>query len=106
MHFMRACGTLGNREGWFFGVDEQISEGDGMKKIVVDVTGKRYIREWKPGPKPKGYVKILVNLPIEYLELMRWKNEECGGCNSVSEQIRQAVRGALCGLIYISLVKH
>lgn len=59
----------------------------------------------KPGPKPKGYVKVLVSLPAEYLELMKWKNEECGGLYSVNEQIRQAVRGALCGLIYISLLK-
>lgn len=60
----------------------------------------------KPGPKPKGYVKVLVNLPVEYIAAMKAKNIECGGLSSVSEQIRQAVRGSLCGLIYISLLKH
>lgn len=59
----------------------------------------------KSGPKPKGYVKVLVGIPPEHLELMKWKNEECGGLNPVSEQIRQAIRGHLCGLIYISLFK-
>ena len=73
-------------------------------KIVTDVHGDKHLRTWKPGPKSRGYVKVLVNIPPEYLELMRWKNEECGGLNSVSEQIRQAIRGQLCGLIYISLV--
>jgi hypothetical protein len=76
-----------------------------MQKII-DANGKKYIMHWKPGPKPRGYVKVLVNIPAEYLELMRWKNEECGGLNPVSEQIRQAIRGHLCGLIYISLLKH
>ena len=56
----------------------------------------------KTGPKPKGYVKVLVN----YLALMKWQNEKCGGLNPLSEQIRQAIRGMLCGLIYISLLKH
>lgn len=52
-----------------------------------------------------GYVKVLVNLPVEYVALMKAKNEECGGLLSVSQQIRDAVRGSLCGLIYISLLK-
>jgi hypothetical protein len=77
-----------------------------MKRIVVDVNGNKHIRSWKPGPKSKGYVKVLVNIPPEYLELMRWENEKCGGNNSVNEQIRQAVRGHLCGLVYISLLNH
>lgn len=76
-----------------------------MNNIVVDVNGNKHLRTWRPGPKPKGYVKVLVNLPIEYVELMRWKKEECGGMYPVNEQIRMAVRGMLCGLIYISLVK-
>lgn len=59
----------------------------------------------KTGPKPMGYVKVLVNLPVEYVALMKAKNEECGGLLSVSQQIRDAVRGSLCGLIYISLLK-
>lgn len=77
-----------------------------MNRVVVDVNGNKRLRVWKPGPKPRGYVKVLVNMPIEYVELMKWKNEQCGGLYSVSEQIRQAVRGALCGLIYISLLKQ
>lgn len=59
----------------------------------------------KPGPKPKGYIKVLVGIPAEYLELMKWNNERCGGLNPVNEQIRQAIRGMLCGLVYISLLK-
>jgi len=76
-----------------------------MQKAVTDVNGNKHLRQWKPGPKPRGYVKVLVNIPAEYLELMKWKNEECGGRNSVNEQIRTAIRGMLCGLIYISLLK-
>lgn len=60
----------------------------------------------KPGPPPKGYVKVLVNLPAAYLAAMKARNTECGGLYPVSEQIRTAVRGHLCGLIYISLLKH
>lgn len=75
--------------------------------IYTDVNGNLHrLEHAKPGPKPKGYVKVLVNIPAEYLELMKWKNEECGGRNSVSEQIRQAIRGSLCGLVYMSLVNH
>jgi hypothetical protein len=77
-----------------------------VKRIVVDANGNKYVRTWKPGPKPKGYVKVLVNLPAEYVAAMKAKNDECGGLNPMSEQIRMAVRGALCGLIYISLLKQ
>ena len=73
-----------------------------MKKIVTNVKGEKSIRQWKPGPKPKGYVKVLVNIPIAHLKLMKIENEKCGGLNPVSEQIRQAIRGKLCGLIYTS----
>lgn len=59
----------------------------------------------KTGPRPRNYKKILVNIPAEYLALMKAKNEECGGLYPVSEQIRDAIRGKLCGLIYISLLK-
>ncbi len=60
----------------------------------------------KTGPKPRGYVKVLVNIPAAYHAAMKAKNAECGGLNPVSEQIRMAIRGHLCGLIYISLLKH
>ncbi|MBI5942904.1 MAG: hypothetical protein HY864_00935 [Chloroflexi bacterium] len=76
-----------------------------MEKVVTDVNNNRFIRSWKPGPKPKRYVKVLVNVPVEHLEIMRIRNEETGGCDSVSAQIRTAIRGHLCGLIYISLLK-
>ena len=76
-----------------------------MERIHERVDGSKYKKEWKPGPKPKGYVKVLVSIPVEHLELMRWKNEQCGGMNPVNEQIRQAIRGQLCGLVYISLLK-
>ena len=77
-----------------------------MQAIVTDVNGNKHLRKWKPGPKAKGYVKVLVNIPAEYLAIMKIKNEKCGGLNPVSEQIRQAIRGSLCGLIYISLLKQ
>lgn len=77
-----------------------------MERIVVDCEGNKTRRVWRPGPKPRGYVKVLVNIPAEYVELMKWKNEQCGGMYSVSEQIRSAIRGMLCGLVYISLVKQ
>jgi hypothetical protein len=77
-----------------------------MEKIVVDVDGNKSRRIWMPGPKPKGYVKFLVNVPSEYMEIMKWNNELCGGNNPVSEQIRQAIRGSLCGLVYANLVKQ
>ena len=76
-----------------------------MNRIHQDVSCDLWRRTWTPGPKAKGYVKVLVNIPPEYLELMRIKNEECGGLLSVNEQIRSAIRGALCGLEYISLLK-
>lgn len=77
-----------------------------MQSIVTDVNGKKSLRTWKPGPKPQGYVKILVNIPVEYLAVMKYKNEQCGGLNPVSQQIRDAIRGHLCGLIYTSLLKQ
>jgi hypothetical protein len=76
-----------------------------MRSIVTDINGDRHIREWRPGPKPKGYVKVLVNIPAEYLAVMKINNEQCGGLNSVSEQIRAAIRAHLCGLVYASLLK-
>jgi hypothetical protein len=75
-------------------------------RVVVDVNGNKSLRVWKSGPKGRGYVKVLVNIPAEYLAVMKTKNEECGGLNSVSEQIRTAIRGHLCGLVYISLFKQ
>lgn len=77
-----------------------------MKSIVTDVNGDKFIREWTPGPKPKGYIKVLVNIPAEYLAIMKIKNEQCGGLNSVNAQIRAAIRGHLCGLVYTSLLKQ
>lgn len=59
----------------------------------------------KSGPQPRNYKKVLVNIPAEHLALMKAKNEECGGMLPVSQQIRDAIRGSLCGLIYISLLK-
>lgn len=59
----------------------------------------------KSGPKPKGYVILSVRLPAYYVAAMKAVNAECGGGLSVNEQIRRAVRSALCGLVYASLVK-
>ena len=60
----------------------------------------------KTGPRPRNYKKVLVDIPAEHLALMKAKNEECGGLLPVNQQIRDAIRGSLCGLIYISLLKH
>lgn len=60
----------------------------------------------KPGPRPRGYIKLLVNIPVAHVEMMKWKNEQRGGTLSVNEQIRRAVRNALCGQVYINLVNH
>jgi hypothetical protein len=45
-------------------------------------------------------------MPEEYVEMMKWKNEQCGGLNSVNDQVRQAVRAALCGCVYTQLLKQ
>ena len=74
--------------------------------IITTVTGEKIKRlHKKKGRKPRGYVKVLVNLPAAHVEAMKWQNEKCGGNLSVNEQIRTAVRGMLCGLVYTQLVK-
>ena len=74
-----------------------------MQRIVADVNGKQSLRRWKPGPKPRGFVPVLVNIPAEHLAVMQYRREQCGGALSVNQQIRDAVRGYLCGLAYTSL---
>ncbi len=74
-----------------------------MQRIVADVNGKQSLRRWKPGPKPKGFVPALANIPAEHLAVMQYRREQCGGALSVNQQIRDAVRGYLCGLVYASL---
>jgi len=59
--------------------------------------GRRAIRKYK---------KILVRVPMEYYEMMKWQNELCGGMNSVTEQIRESIRASLCGCVYTQLLKH
>ena len=71
-----------------------------MQKVVTDINGRQSLRQWKPGPKPKGFVPVLVNIP---LAVMQYRREQCGGALSVNQQIRDAVRGYLCGLVYASL---
>ena len=74
--------------------------------IYTDVDGNLHRRKHaKPGPKARGYIRVLVDMPPEYVEQMRWINEDCGGRLAVNEQIRRAVRAYLCGLVYINLVK-
>ncbi len=72
-------------------------------RIVVNVNGEKRLRQWTPGPKPQGFVKVLVNIPAEHLAVMQYRREQCGGALSVNQQIRDAVRGYLCGLVYASL---
>ena len=74
-----------------------------MKSIITTRDGNTYTRQWKPGPKPRGYVSVLVDIPIEHLAVMRYRRDECGGLLSVNQQIRDAIRGHLCGLVYTSL---
>ena len=76
------------------------------KRIVTDVNGNKHLRQWKPGPKPRGFVRVLVDIPAEHLAVMQYRREECGGLLSVNQQIRDAIRGHLCGLVYMSLYIH
>lgn len=74
-----------------------------MDKIVTTATGEKFRKSWTPGPKPKGYRKILVRIPEAHAVLMEIENEKCGGMLSVNEQIRRAIRARLLGgLVYIS----
>ena len=74
--------------------------------IITTVTGEKIKRlHKKKGRKPRGYVKVLVNLPAAHVEAMKWQNEKCGGMCSVSQQVRDAVRAALCGCVYTELYK-
>jgi len=72
---------------------------DGSRKLV-----RRSTRQGRK--KQRAYIKILVRMPEEYVEMMKWKNEQCGGLNSVNDQVRQAVRAALCGCVYTQLLKQ
>jgi len=74
--------------------------------IITTVTSEKIKRLHKnKGRKPRGYVKVLVNLPAAHAEAMKWQNEKCGGKRSVSQQVRDAVRSALCGCVYTELYK-
>ena len=75
-------------------------------RIVVNVNGEKRLRQWTPGPKPQGFVKVLVNIPAEHLAVMQFVNHQCGGMMPVSQQIRDAIRANLCGLVYISQQKQ
>ena len=74
--------------------------------VTTTVTGEKFKRiHKKKGRPPRGYVKVLVNLPAAHVEVMKWQNEKCGGKRSVSQQVRDAVRAALCGCVYTQLYK-
>lgn len=60
----------------------------------------------RSGHNPKDYKQILIRIPVEYLEIMRWENEKCAGKYPVNDQVRLAIRGMLCGLMYINLLKQ
>jgi len=72
-------------------------------KTVTGETKRRNHR--RKGRKPLGMTKLLIRLPTAHVEAMRWENERCGGRMSVNSQVRAAVRGMLCGLVYTQLVK-
>lgn len=70
-------------------------------------THKLMRRSTPQGRRPeRKYVKVLVRVPVEYHELMKWNNEECGGRNSITDQIRNAIRASLCGCVYTQLFKQ
>ncbi len=74
--------------------------------VTTTVTGEKFKRIHKKKGRPsRGYVKVLVNLPAAHVEAMKWQNEKCGGKRSVSQQVRDAVRAALCGCVYTELYK-
>ena len=73
------------------------------QRVVTDASGNKRLRQWKPGPKPRGLVRVLVDIPAEHLAVMQYRRDECDGLLSVNQQIRDAIRGHLCGLVYIGL---
>jgi hypothetical protein len=77
-----------------------------MKKIIT-VGQNRYTHDYNPGPQARGFVSVHAEIPPEYLAVMKATNIECGGCLSVNEQIRRAIRAYITGgLVYTSLVKR
>jgi len=77
-----------------------------VTRTYADGTIKTMLRK-KQGRNPgRKCVKFLLRLPVEYYELMLWKNEECGGCLSVTSQIQSAIRANLCGCVYTQLLIH
>ena len=75
-------------------------------RVVTDVNGDKHLRQWRPGPKPQGFVRVLVDIPAEHLAEMQYRRDQYGGKLSVNQQIRDAIRGHLCGLVYMSLYIH
>lgn len=77
-----------------------------MKKILT-IGQNKFIREYRCGPKPFGFVSIHAEIPPEHLVVMKARNVECGGCLSVNEQIRRAILAyILDGLVYINPLNH
>jgi hypothetical protein len=73
---------------------------------TIDGTTHRHICA-KPGPKFSGNKPVLVDLPLTYIAVMKARNAECGGCLSVNEQIRRAIRAyILDGLVYTNPLIH
>jgi len=76
------------------------------QRTTADRKTKSYTRKGTQGRKPtRKYIKVLVRVPEEYYEMMKWENEKCGGLNSVTDQIRMAIRASLCGCVYTQLTK-
>ena len=56
-----------------------------------------------PGPKPQGFVRVLVDIPATHLAVMQARRAECGTWLSVNQQIRDAIRNDLHGgFVYTS----
>jgi hypothetical protein len=73
----------------------------------ADHTSRLVRRAKRQGRRPqRKYVKFLLRIPAEHYALMQWKNDQCDGALSVTEQIRQAVRLSLCGAVYTQLLNN
>ena len=61
-----------------------------------------YRHTYQPGPKPQGFVRVLVDIPATHLAVMRARKAACPWM-SVNQQIRDAVQAHLQGgFVYMS----
>lgn len=63
----------------------------------ADGTSKQFRRIRKS--KSRGMIKVLVRIPPEHLAVMEYIKAQTGGVVGINEQIRDAIRSSLCGLV-------